>query len=108
MTLDLVQGRSLAAMPDQGGKTEEPATAASCEKRPVQKNLSGHQHRRRRKRDSAAAATRRCRSRGDIEEGGSCGNLTVGVDDDLSDVSEIQELTAEEGLLRAVGLDESK
>ena len=35
MTLNLVQGRSLAAMPDQGDKAEEPATAASCEKRPI-------------------------------------------------------------------------
>ena len=35
-------------------------------------------------------------------------NLTVDVDDDLSDVSDIQELTAEEDLLKAVGLDESK
>ena len=30
------------------------------------------------------------------------------MDDDLSDVSDIQELTAEEDLLKAVGLDESK
>ena len=39
MTLNLVQGRSLAAMPDQGDKAEEPATATSCERRPVPKNL---------------------------------------------------------------------
>ena len=33
---------------------------------------------------------------------------TVDVDDDISDVSDIQELTAEEDLLNAVGVDESK
>ena len=130
MTLNLVQGRSLAAMPDQGDKAEEPATATSCEKRPVQKNLK--------KKDPASRSGKRRPFPVDAAtapaainvEDGAAGirrqlppvdaaaeatskkedpsNLTVGVDDDLSDVSDIQELTAEEELLKAVGLDESK
>ena len=130
MTLDLVQGRSLAAMPDQGDKAEEPATATSCEKRPVQKNLK--------KKDPASRSGKRRPFPVDAAtapaainvEDGAAGirrqlppvdaaaeatskkedpsNLTVDVDDDLSDVSDIQELTAEEDLLKAVGLDESK
>ena len=130
MTLNLVQGRSLAAMPDQGDKAEEPATAASCEKRPIQKNLK--------KKDPASRSGKRRPFPVDAAtapaainvEDGAAGirrqlppidaaaeatskkedpsNLTVDVDDDLSDVSDIQELTAEEELLKAVGLDESK
>ena len=130
MTLNLVQGRSLAAMPDQGDKAEEPATATSCEKRPVQKNLK--------KKDPASRSGKRRPFPVDAAtapaainvEDGTAGirrqlppvdaaaeatskkedpsNLTVDVDDDLSDVSDIQELTAEEDLLKAVGLDESK
>ena len=130
MTLNLVQGRSLAAMPDQGDKAEEPATATSCEKRPVQKNLK--------KKDPASRSGKRRPFPVDAAtapaainvEDGAAGirrqlplvdaaaeatskkedpsNLTVDVDDDLSDVSDIQELTAEEDLLKAVGLDESK
>ena len=130
MTLNLVQGRSLAAMPDQGDKAEEPATATSCEKRPVQKNLK--------KKDPASRSGKRRPFPVDAAtapaainvEDGAAGirrqlppvdaaaeatskkedpsNLTVDVDDDLSDVSDIQELTAEEELLKAVGLDESK
>lgn len=130
MTLNLVQGRSLAAMPDQGDKAEEPATAASCEKRPIQKNLK--------KKDPASRSGKRRPFPVDAAtapaainvEDGAAGirrqlppvdaaaeatskkedpsNLTVDVDDDLSDVSDIQELTAEEDLLKAVGLDESK
>ena len=130
MTLNLVQGRSLAAMPDQGDKAEEPATATSCEKRPVQKNLK--------KKDPASRSGKRRPFPVDAAtapaainvEDGAAGirrhlppvdaaaeatskkedpsNRTVGVDDDLSDVSDIQELTAEEELLKAVGLDESK
>ena len=130
MALNLVQGRSLAAMPDQGDKAEEPATAASCEKRPIQKNLK--------KKDPASRSGKRRPFPVDAAtapaainvEDGAAGirrqlppvdaaaeatskkedpsNLTVDVDDDLSDVSDIQELTAEEDLLKAVGLDESK
>ena len=130
MTLNLVQGRSLATMPDQGDKAEEPATATSCEKRPVQKNLK--------KKDPASRSGKRRPFPVDAAtapaainvEDGAAGirrqlppvdaaaeatskkedpsNLTVDVDDDLSDVSDIQELTAEEDLLKAVGLDESK
>ena len=126
MTLNVVQGRSLAAMPDQGDKAEEPATATSCEKRPVQKNLK--------KKDPASRSGKRRPFPVDAAtapaainvEDGAAGlppvdaaaeatskkedpsNLTVDVDDDLSDVSDIQELTAEEDLLKAVGLDESK
>ena len=130
MTLNLVQGRSLAAMPDQGDKAEEPATATSCEKRPVQKNLK--------KKDPASRSGKRRPFPVDAAtapaainvEDGAAGirrqlppvdaaaeatskkedpsNRTVDVDDDLSDVSDIQELTAEEELLKAVGLDESK
>ena len=130
MTLNLVQGRSLAAMPDQGDKAEEPATAASCERRPIQKNLK--------KKDPASRSGKRRPFPVDAAtapaainvEDGAAGirrqlppvdaaaeatskkedpsNLTVDVDDDLSDVSDIQELTAEEELLKAVGLDESK
>ena len=130
MTLNLVQGRSLAAMPDQGDKAEEPATAASCEKRPIQKNFK--------KKDPASRSGKRRPFPVDAAtapaainvEDGAAGirrqlppvdaaaeatskkedpsNLTVDVDDDLSDVSDIQELTAEEELLKAVGLDESK
>ena len=130
MTLNLVQGRSLAAMPDQGDKAEEPATAVSCEKRPIQKNLK--------KKDPASRSGKRRPFPVDAAtapaainvEDGAAGirrqlppvdaaaeatskkedpsNLTVDVDDDLSDVSDIQELTAEEDLLKAVGLDESK
>ena len=130
MTLNLVQGRSLATMPDQGDKAEEPATAASCEKRPIQKNLK--------KKDPASRSGKRRPFPVDAAtapaainvEDGAAGirrqlppvdaaaeatskkedpsNLTVDVDDDLSDVSDIQELTAEEDLLKAVGLDESK
>ena len=130
MTLNLVQGRSLAAMPDQGDKAEEPATAVSCEKRPIQKNLK--------KKDPASRSGKRRPFPVDAAtapaainvEDGAAGirrqlppvdaaaeatskkedpsNLTVDVDDDLSDVSDIQELTAEEELLKAVGLDESK
>ena len=130
MTLNLVQGRSLAAMPDQGDKAEEPATAASCERRPIQKNLK--------KKDPASRSGKRRPFPVDAAtapaainvEDGAAGirrqlppvdaaaeatskkedpsNLTVDVDDDLSDVSDIQELTAEEDLLKAVGLDESK
>ena len=130
MTLNLVQGRSLAAMPDQGDKAEEPATATSCEKRPVQKNLK--------KKDPASRSGKRrpfpvdaatAPAAIDVEDGAAGirrqlppvdaaaeatskkedpSNLTVDVDDDLSDVSDIQELTAEEELLKAVGLDESK
>ena len=130
MTLNLVQGRSLAAMPDQGDKAEEPATAASCEKRPIQKNLK--------KKDPASRSGKRRPFPVDAAtapaainvEDGAAGirrqlppvdaaaeatskkedpsNLTVDVDDDLSDVSDIQELTAEEELLKEVGLDESK
>ena len=130
MTLNLVQGRSLAAMPDQGDKAEEPATAASCEKRPIQKNLK--------KKDPASRSGKRRPFPVDAAtapaainvEDGAAGirrqlppvdaaaeatskkedpsNRTVDVDDDLSDVSDIQELTAEEELLKAVGLDESK
>ena len=130
MTLNLVQGRSLAAMPDQGDKAEEPATPASCEKRPIQKNLK--------KKDPASRSGKRRPFPVDAAtapaainvEDGAAGirrqlppvdaaaeatskkedpsNLTVDVDDDLSDVSDIQELTAEEDLLKAVGLDESK
>ena len=130
MTLNLVQGRSLAAMPDQGDKAEEPATAASCEKRPIQKNLK--------KKDPASRSGKRrpfpvdaatAPAAIDVEDGAAGirrqlppvdaaaeatskkedpSNLTVDVDDDLSDVSDIQELTAEEDLLKAVGLDESK
>ena len=130
MTLNLVQGRSLAAMPDQGDKAEEPATATLCEKRPVQKNLK--------KKDPASRSGKRRPFPVDAAtapaainvEDGAAGirrqlppvdaaaeatskkedpsNLTVDVDDDLSDVSDIQELTAEEDLLKAVGLDESK
>ena len=130
MTLNLVQGRSLAAMPDQGDKAEEPATAASCERRPIQKNLK--------KKDPTSRSGKRRPFPVDAAtapaainvEDGAAGirrqlppvdaaaeatskkedpsNRTVGVDDDLSDVSDIQELTAEEELLKAVGLDESK
>ena len=130
MTLNLVQGRSLAAMPDQGDKAEEPATAASCERRPIQKNLK--------KKDPASRSGKRRPFPVDAAtapaainvEDGAAGirrqlppvdaaaeatskkedpsNRTVDVDDDLSDVSDIQELTAEEELLKAVGLDESK
>lgn len=130
MTLNLVQGRSLAAMPDQGDKAEEPATATSCERRPVPKNLK--------KKDPASRSGKRRPFPVDAAtapaainvEDGAAGirrqlppvdaaaeatskkedpsNLTVDVDDDLSDVSDIQELTAEEDLLKAVGLDESK
>ena len=130
MTLNLVQGRSLAAMPDQGDKAEEPATAASCEKRPIQKNLK--------KKDPASRSGKRRPFPVDAAtapaainvEDGAAGirrqlppvdaaaeatskkedpsNCTVDVDDDLSDVSDIHELTAEEELLKAVGLDESK
>ena len=130
MTLNLVQGRSLAAMPDQGDKAEEPATAASCERRPIQKNPK--------KKDPASRSGKRRPFPVDAAtapaainvEDGAAGirrqlppvdaaaeatskkedpsNLTVDVDDDLSDVSDIQELTAEEDLLKAVGLDESK
>ena len=130
MTLNLVQGRSLAAMPDQGDKAEEPATATSCERRPVPKNLK--------KKDPASRSGKRRPFPVDAAtapaainvEDGAAGirrqlppvdaaaeatskkedpsNLTVDVDDDLSDVSDIQELTAEEELLKAVGLDESK
>ena len=130
MTLNLVQGRSLAAMPDQGDKAEEPATAASCERRPIQKNLK--------KKDPASRSGKRRPFPVDAAtapaainvEDGAAGirrqlppvdaaaeatskkedpsNLTVDVDDDLSDVSDIQELTAEEDLLKAVGLNESK
>ena len=130
MTLNLVQGRSLAAMPDQGDKAEEPATATSCERRPVQKNLK--------KKDPASRSGKRRPFPVDAAtapaainvEDGAAGirrqlppvdaaaeatskkedpsNRTVDVDDDLSDVSDIQELTAEEELLKAVGLDESK
>ena len=130
MTLNLVQGRSLAAMPDQGDKAEEPAAATSCEKQPVQKNLK--------KKDPASRSGKRRPFPVDAAtapaainvEDGAAGirrqlppvdaaaeatskkedpsNLTVDVDDDLSDVSDIQELTAEEELLKAVGLDESK
>ena len=130
MTQNLVQGRSLAAMPDQGDKAEEPATATSCEKRPVQKNLK--------KKDPASRSGKRRPFPVDAAtapaainvEDGAAGirrqlppvdaaaeatskkedpsNRTVDVDDDLSDVSDIQELTAEEELLKAVGLDESK
>ena len=130
MTLNLVQGRSLAAMPDQGDKAEEPATATSCERRPVQKSLK--------KKDPASRSGKRRPFPVDAAtapaainvEDGAAGirrqlppvdaaaeatskkedpsNLTVDVDDDLSDVSDIQELTAEEDLLKAVGLDESK
>ena len=124
MTLNVVQGRSLAAMPDQGDKAEEPATATSCEKRPVQKNLK--------KKDPASRSGKRRPFPVDAAtapaainvEDGAAGirrqlppvdaaaeatskkedpsNLTVDVDDDLSDVSDIQELTAEEDLLKAV------
>ena len=117
-------------MPDQGDKAEEPATATSCEKRPVQKNLK--------KKDPASRSGKRRPFPVDAAtapaainvEDGAAGirrqlppvdaaaeatskkedpsNLTVDVDDDLSDVSDIQELTAEEDLLKAVGLDESK
>ena len=117
-------------MPDQGDKAEEPATAASCEKRPIQKNLK--------KKDPAFRSGKRRPFPVDAAtapaainvEDGAAGirrqlppvdaaaeatskkedpsNLTVDVDDDLSDVSDIQELTAEEDLLKAVGLDESK
>ena len=130
MTLNVVQGRSLAAMPDQGDKAKKPATATSCEKRPVQKNLK--------KKDPASRSGKRRPFPVDAAtapaainvEDGAAGirrqlppidaaaeatskkedpsNLTVDVDDDLSDVSDIQELTAEEDLLKAVGLDESK
>ena len=130
MTLNLVQGRSLAAMPDQGDKAEEPATATSCERRPVPKNLK--------KKDPASRSGKRRPFPVDAAtapaainvEDGAAGirrqlppvdaaaeatskkedpsNHTVDVDDDLSDVSDIQELTAEEDLLKAVGLDESK
>ena len=130
MTLNLVQGRSLAAMPDQGDKAEEPATATSCERRPVPKNLK--------KKDPASRSGKRRPFPVDAAtapvainvEDGAAGirrqlppvdaaaeatskkedpsNRTVDVDDDLSDVSDIQELTAEEELLKAVGLDESK
>ena len=130
MTLNLVQGRSLAAMPDQGDKAEEPATATSCERRPVPKNLK--------KKDPASRSGKRRPFPVDAAtapaainvEDGAAGirrqlppvdaaaeatskkedpsNHTVDVDDDLSDVSDIQELTAEEELLKAVGLDESK
>ena len=130
MTLNLVQGRSLAAMPDQGDKAEEPATATSCEKRPVQKNLK--------KKDPASRSGKRrpfpvdaatAPAAIDVEDGAAGirrqlppvdaaaeatskkedpSNHTVDVDDDLSDVSDIQELTAEEEPLKAVGLDESK
>ena len=130
MTLNLVQGRSLAAMPDQGDKAEEPATATSCERRPVPKNLK--------KKDPASRSGKRrpfpvdaatAPAAIDVEDGAAGirrqlppvdaaaeatskkedpSNLTVDVDDDLSDVSDIQELTAEEELLKAVGLDESK
>ena len=130
MTLDLVQGRSLAAMSDQGDKAEEPATATSCEKRPVQKNLKKKDPASRSGRrrpfpvdaatapaainaEDGAAGIRRQLPPVDAAAGATSkkedpGNLTVDVDDDLSDVSEIQELTAEEDLLKAVGLDESK
>ena len=117
MTLNLVQGRSLAAMPDQGDKAEEPATATSCEKRPVQKNLK--------KKDPASRSGKRRPFPVDAAtapaainvEDGAAGirrqlppvdaaaeatskkedpsDRTVDVDDDLSDVSDIQELTAE-------------
>ena len=130
MTLNLVQGRSLAAMPDQGDKAEEPATATSCERRPLPKSLK--------KKDPASRSGKRRPFPVDAAtapaainvEDGAAGirrqlppvdaaaeatskkedpsNLTVDVDDDLSDVSDIQELTAEEDLLKAVGLDESK
>ena len=147
MTLNVVQGRSLAAMPDQGDKAEEPAAATSCEKQPVQKNLkkkdpaSRSGKRRPFPVDAAtapaainvedgAAGIRRQLPPVDAAADGAAGirrqlppvdaaaeatskkedpsNLTVDVDDDLSDVSDIQELTAEEELLKAVGLDESK
>ena len=117
-------------MPDQGDKAEEPATATSCERRPVPKNLK--------KKDPASRSGKRRPFPVDAAtapaainvEDGAAGirrqlppvdaeaeatskkedpsNLTVDVDDDLSDVSDIQELTAEEDLLKAVGLDESK
>ena len=147
MTLNLVQGRSLAAMPDQGDKAEEPATATLCEKRPVQKNLkkkdpsSRSAKRRPFPVDAATAPVAISVEDGAVgirrqlppiaaAAGGAAGirrhlppvdaateaaskmedpsNRTVDLDDDLSDVSDIQELTAEEELLRAVGLDESK
>ena len=112
MTLNLVQGRSLAAMPDQGDKAEEPATAASCERRPIQKNLK--------KKDPASRSGKRRPFPVDAAtapaainvEDGAAGirrqlppvdaaaeatskkedpsNLTVDVDDDLSDVSDIR------------------
>ena len=130
MTLNLVQGRSLAAMPDQGDKAEEPATATSCERRPVQKNLKkkGPASRSGKRRpfpvdaatapaainveDGAAGIRRQLPPVDAAAEATSKkedpSNHTVDVDDDLSDVSDIQELTAEEELLKAVGLDESK
>ena len=112
MTLNLVQGRSLAAMPDQGDKAEEPATAASCERRPIQKNLK--------KKDPTSRSGKRRPFPVDAAtapaainvEDGAAGirrqlppvdaaaeatskkedpsNLTVDVDDDLSDVSDIR------------------
>ena len=118
-------------MPDQGDKAEEPATATSCERRPVPKNLK--------KKDPASRSGKRRPFPVDAAatapvainvEDGAAGirrqlppvdaaaeatskkedpsDRTVDVDADLSDVSDIQELTAEEDLLKAVGLDESK
>ena len=119
-------------MPDQGDKTEKAATATSCEKKPVQKTLkkkdpvSRSGRRRQFPVDAAAAINLEDGAEGiqrqlppvdaaaeatsKKEDPGSLSkvdpdDLTAGVDDDLTDVSEVQELSAEEELLRAVGLD---
>ena len=122
-------------MPDQGDKTEKAATATSCEKKPVQKTLKKKDPASRSGRrrqfpvdaatapaainledgaegiqrqlppvDAAAEVTSKKEEPGGLTKVDP-DDLTAGVDDDLTDVSEIQELTAEEELLRAVGLD---